>query len=105
MTPNCEMCVNRNDCSLLKELSEARETIFNYGREMSGRTDFIYNGQVVPAEGGGKMEKNVCFACKHASEYPVCPAASDDVIFASNGDIIVHCKAYEEVEGDNKDGV
>lgn len=52
MTPNCEMCINRNDCSLLKELSEARETIFNYGREMSGRTDFIYKGRVVPSEGG-----------------------------------------------------
>lgn len=50
MTPNCETCINRNDCSLLKELSEARETIFNYGREMSGRTDFIYKGRVVPAE-------------------------------------------------------
>lgn len=51
MTPNCEKCINRNDCSLLEELSEARETIFNYGREMSGRTDFIYKGRVVPAEG------------------------------------------------------
>lgn len=54
MAPNCEMCINRNGCSLLKELSEARETIFNYGREMSGRTDFIYKGRVVPAEGGGE---------------------------------------------------
>jgi len=54
MTPNCEKCINRDDCSLLKELIEARETIFNYGREMSGRTDFIYKGRVVQAEGGGK---------------------------------------------------
>lgn len=54
MTPNCEKCSNRNDCSLLKELLEARETIINYGREMSGRTDFIYKGRVVPAEGGGE---------------------------------------------------
>ena len=53
MTPNCELCNNRNNCSLLKELSEARETIYNYGREMSDRTDFIYKGQVVPAEGVG----------------------------------------------------
>ena len=52
MTPNCELCNNRNNCSLLKELSEARETIYNYGREMSDRTDFIYKGQVVPPEGG-----------------------------------------------------
>lgn len=52
MTPNCEMCINRNDCSLLKELSKARETIFNYGRKISGRTDFIYNGHIVQAEGG-----------------------------------------------------
>lgn len=52
MTPKCETCINRDDCSLLKELSEARETIFNYGREKAGRTDFIYKGRVVPAEEG-----------------------------------------------------
>ena len=54
MTPNCELCIHRNDCSLLKELLEARETIFNYGREKAGRSDFIYNGRVVSAEGGGE---------------------------------------------------
>lgn len=54
MTPNCEMCINRHDCSLLKELNEARETIYNYGREKAGRTDFIYKGRVVPAGGGGE---------------------------------------------------
>lgn len=52
MTPNCELCTNRNNCSLLKELSEARETIFNYGREKAGRTDFIYKGRVMSAERG-----------------------------------------------------
>lgn len=54
MTPNCELCTNRNNCSLLKELSEARETIYDYGRKMSDRTDFIYKGQVALAEGGGE---------------------------------------------------
>ncbi|MBR4656559.1 MAG: hypothetical protein IKO68_08350 [Oscillospiraceae bacterium] len=57
MTPNCEKCSNRNDCSLLKELSEARETIFNYGREKAGRTDFIYKGRVVSEEGGPEWVK------------------------------------------------
>ena len=48
------------------------------------------------------MEKNICFTCKHVSEYPVCPAAYDDIVFASNGDTIVRCKAYREAEGDCK---
>ncbi len=47
MTPNCEKCINRNNCSLLKELSKARETIFNINRERSGRSDFIYNGRLI----------------------------------------------------------
>lgn len=51
MTPNCEKCINQNDCLLLKELLEARETIFNYGREKSGRTDFIYKGQIISTKG------------------------------------------------------
>lgn len=57
MTPKCEICINQNNClllkSLLKELSEARETIFNYGREKAGRTDFIYNGRVIKVGEGG----------------------------------------------------
>ena len=52
-----------------------------------------------PEEGGVKVEKNICFECRYASEYPECPATSDDIVFASNGDTIVSCKAHEEVEG------
>ena len=58
------------------------------------------------AELGGciKMEKNICFTCKHVSEYPECPATNDDIVFASNDDTIVHCKAYREAEGGSEDG-
>ena len=57
---------------------------------------------IVPAEGGGEMENNICFTCKHVSEYPECPATTGDIVFASNGDTIVSCKAHKEVEGGDK---
>ena len=59
---------------------------------------------IVPAEGGRKMENNICFNCKHVSKYPECPATNDDIVFASNGDTIVRCKAYEEAEGGTDNG-
>ena len=54
MNPNCDTCEHRNDCSLLKELREARETIFNYGREKAGRTDFVFHGKIVHSENEDK---------------------------------------------------
>lgn len=48
--PNCEFCKHRQECYVVNELKEARETIWNINREMSGRKDFIFNGKLIPAE-------------------------------------------------------
>ena len=53
-TPDCDNCVHLYECSLRKELKEAREFIFNINREMSGRKDFILNGKYVPADKEGE---------------------------------------------------
>lgn len=45
-TPNCENCPHYKECAVIKSLKEAKETIFNIGREKSGRTDFMYNGRI-----------------------------------------------------------
>ena len=45
--PNCEKCDHCNRCYLQKRLQELSETVFNIGREMAGRTDFIYNGRLI----------------------------------------------------------
>lgn len=50
--PDCEHCKNRQDCAMLKGMRDARETIWNIGREKSGRTDYILNGKYYPAEEG-----------------------------------------------------
>ena len=44
--PDCERCNKFNVCTIQKELKELRETIFNIGREASGRTDFIKDGKI-----------------------------------------------------------
>ena len=48
--PDCDRCEHHQDCSVRKALKEARETIFNINREMSGRKDFIHNGKLVMAD-------------------------------------------------------
>ena len=45
--PDCERCVHIKDCSMVKALKVARETIFNLNREKSGRNDFLLNGKIV----------------------------------------------------------
>lgn len=50
--PDCESCTRKNDCVMRKGLKEARETIWNIGREKSGRTDYILNGKYHQAEEG-----------------------------------------------------
>ena len=45
--PDCDTCEHHNECSIKKALKEARETIFNIGREQAGRNDFILDGKLV----------------------------------------------------------
>ena len=45
--PDCDKCEHHSDCSVRKALKEARETIFNIGREKAGRDTFIHNGKLV----------------------------------------------------------
>lgn len=80
-----------------------KQTLVALDSLRSVRRYFLNAKSIVPAEGGVKVENNICFACKYFSEYPECPAANDETVFASNGDTIVHCKAYEEAEGGGED--
>lgn len=48
--PDCENCIHREDCAVLKALCELRETMWNIGRAEAGRTDYILNGKYYPAE-------------------------------------------------------
>ena len=43
--PDCENCPHYKECAVKQALKEARETIFNIGREMSGQTDFVRDGK------------------------------------------------------------
>ena len=49
-TPNCDFCEHYQDCTVRKALKEARETIFNIGRERAGRKDFVVNGKLIQAD-------------------------------------------------------
>ena len=51
-TPNCDKCEHRAECVIVKANQEMRETLWNLGREQSGRHDFILNGKYYPAEEG-----------------------------------------------------
>lgn len=48
--PDCENCPHFYDCTVRKALKEARETIFNIGREKAGRSDFVHNGRLEKAD-------------------------------------------------------
>lgn len=48
--PECEKCAHYQDCAMRIHLAEARETLFNIGREASGRKDYIYKGKIIKAE-------------------------------------------------------
>lgn len=50
--PDCDNCEHRHDCVMVKANQEMRETLWNIGREQSGRHDFILNGKYYPAEEG-----------------------------------------------------
>ena len=50
--PNCDNCEHRRDCAMLEANRELRETIWNIGREKSGRHDFFLNGKYHKAEEG-----------------------------------------------------
>lgn len=82
--------------------ADAKELYFDKAWYRTFRQILRLMQTIVPAEGSEEMENNICFTCKHVSEYPECPATSDDIVFASNGDMIVSCKAHEEVEGGGK---
>ena len=50
--PDCENCEHRGECSVLKSNQEMSETLWNIGREQSGRNDYILNGKYYATEEG-----------------------------------------------------
>ena len=48
--PDCDNCEHYFDCAVKKSLKEARETIFNIGREKAGREDFVLDGKRILAQ-------------------------------------------------------
>lgn len=50
--PDCENCVHKEDCAMLKANKDMRETIWNINRKASGRQDYFFDGKYYPAEEG-----------------------------------------------------
>lgn len=50
--PDCANCEHHDECVVMKSNQEMSETLWNIGREQSGRSDYILNGKYYPAEGG-----------------------------------------------------
>ena len=50
--PDRDNCEHHGDCAVLKANKEMRETLWNIGREQSGRHDYILDGKYYSAEEG-----------------------------------------------------